>query len=238
LLTSPHALTPKPSSKAVVIFGNGGIASLAWYCLTHDSPHKVLAFTLNQDYLHQSITGDPTHEGLPLVPFEQLASMYPAEQVSLLLALGNREINGLRRARYDQAKAMGYSLLTYVSSRAITWPDLRTGDNCMVYEQTVIQPFATIGNNVIIRSSVHVSHHCEIGNHCYIAPGVTLSGNVKLGEQVFLGVGSVVRDGVTLADRTFVGAGSVVVADTEPGCAYVGNPARKIAKSSFDITTT
>lgn len=224
------------SARPVVIFGQSSVASLAWYCLTHDSPHTVQAFTVDRAYLPATDPDSATHEGLPLLAFEQLPDLYPPGQVSLLLPLGHRRINGLRRERFEQAQRMGYDLISYVSSRATTWPDLCIGQHCMVYENTVIQPFARIGDNVIIRSSVHISHHCQIGNHSFLAPGVTLSGNVTVGEQVFLGVGSTVRDGIRLADRTFVGAGAVVVADTEPDGVYLGNPARKITKTSLEVT--
>ena len=54
----------------------------------------------------------------------------------------------LRRERQlegiAQAKAKGYALRTYVSSKATVWPDLALGENCFILEQNVIQPFARI----------------------------------------------------------------------------------------------
>ena len=34
----------------VVMFGLGQLSSLAWYCLTHDSPHEIVAFTVDGAY--------------------------------------------------------------------------------------------------------------------------------------------------------------------------------------------
>jgi sugar O-acyltransferase (sialic acid O-acetyltransferase NeuD family) len=218
-------------SRDVVLFGADTFASLAWYCLSHDSPHRVRGFTVDRAFLRAE-----RHEDLPVTPFDELPSRYPPGEVSLLIPLGYHAINGLRRARYEAAKALGYHFISYVSSRASVWPDLCIGDNCLIYEQAVIQPFARIGSNVIIRSSAHVSHHCLIADHAFVAAGATFGGNVSLGEQAFVGVGAVLRDGLRIAPRSFIGAGAVVVGDTEADGVYVGNPARKTGRSALQVT--
>ena len=147
-----------------------------------------------------------------------------------------RAINGLRRDRFKMAKAQGYDFASYVCSRASTWPDLHIGDNTLIFEQAIIQPFARIGDDVIIRSGAHISHHCQVNSHAFIAAGVTLGGNVTVGEQSFVGVGATLRDGLNIAPRSFIGAGAVVVADTEADGVYVGNPARKTLRNSLDVT--
>jgi len=215
----------------VVVFGNTSFASLAAYCLTHDSPYQVTAFTVDRAYI-----GSGSHEGLPVVAFDELANDYPPAEVRLLIPLGYHAINGLRRDRYLAAKALGYEFISYVSSRASTWPDLQVGENCLIYEHAIIQPYARIGDNVIIRSGAHISHHCQVGDHAFVAAGVTLGGNVSLGEQAFVGLGAVLRDGVTIAPRTFIGAGAVVVGNTDTDGVYVGNPARKLDKTAGRVT--
>jgi len=219
------------SSQNVVIFGTNSLSSLAWYCLTHDSPYQVMAFTVDAAYL-----STPVHEGLPVVPFEEIKEHYPPETFRLLVPVGFNAINGLRRERYEKAGSMGYEFVHYVSSHTNTWPDFHIGDNCLIYESTIIQPFATIGDNVIIRSGVHISHHCQLADHVFVAAGVTLGGHVKVGEQAFLGLGAIVRDGITIAERSFIGAGAVVISDTESDAVYVGSPARKTARCSLEVT--
>lgn len=216
---------------SVVVFGTERLSSLAWYCLTHDSPYQVVAFTVDAAFMRNKL-----HEGLPVVPFEELAAHYPPGEFRLLIPLGFHAINGLRRDRYLAAKAQGYDFVSYVSSRASVWPDLNVGENCLIYEHAIIQPFASIGNNVIVRSSAHISHHCQIADHVFIAAGVTLGGNVKVGAQAFIGLAAVLRDGLAIAERSFVGAGAVVLGDTEPDGVYVGNPAKKIARSASQVT--
>lgn len=215
----------------LILFGNNTFSSLAWYCLTQDSSYEVVAFTVDRAFMRSDV-----HEGLPVVPFEDMEQSHPPGDVSLLLSIGYHAINGLRRARYTQAKAMGYKFASYVSSRASVWPDLQLGENCLIYEGAVIQPFARIGDNAIIRSRAHISHHCTVADHAFIAAGATLGGNATVGEQTFVGLGAVVRDGIALAERSFIGTGAVVIAATEADGVYVGNPARKSERSSLQVS--
>ena len=98
----------------VVIFGLGSFASLAWYVLEHDSPHRVVAFTADRAYC----TGDRLHD-LPVVPFDALEQHFAPSQVCMLLALGGQRVNGLRSERFRAAKQRGYGFVSYVSSRAM-----------------------------------------------------------------------------------------------------------------------
>lgn len=217
--------------RPVVIFGNEMSASLAWYCLLHDSSYRVAAFTVDQAYL----SGD-SYEGLPLVPFETLETRYPPSDYRLLIPMGYQRINGVRRARYEAAKQRGYTFVNYISSRASVWPDLQVGENVLIYEHAVIQPFASIGDNCIIRSGAHISHHCRIASHAFVAAQVAMGGEGHIGEQAFVGVGAVLRDRIRVAERTFIGAGAVVLQPTEADGTYVGNPARKLAKSALETS--
>jgi sugar O-acyltransferase (sialic acid O-acetyltransferase NeuD family) len=215
----------------IVIFGNSSFASAAWYCVTHDSPYHAVAFTVDQAYLKAS-----EHEGLPVVPFEHLEDYYPPDKVKLLIPLGFRNINGLRRDRYNTARNRGYDFVSYVASSATVWPDMQIGENCLIFENVVIQPFTRIGNNVIIYSGVNIGHHGVIGSHSFIAAGATFGGNVTVSEQVFVGLGASIRDGINLAEQSFIGAGSVIVSDTEVCSAYIGNPAHKINRTALEVS--
>lgn len=214
--------------RPVIIFGNQLSASLAWYCLKHDSTMQVAGFTV--DAARQTTNH---FEGLPLIAFESLEAFFPPQDYRLLIPMGFVHVNGIRRSRYEQAKQRGYTLASYVSSRASIWPDLLVGDNVLIYEHAIIQPFARIGNNCIIRSGAHVSHHCQLGDHVFVSAEVALASSCHVGDQAILGVGCVLRDGLHVAERSFVGAGAVLVADTEADAVYVGNPARKVSKSAL-----
>ena len=217
--------------RPVVIFGNLRSASLAWYCLLHDSSYKVAGFTVDAAYITS-----PQFEGLPLVPFETLEAHYLPADYRLLIPMGYHQINGVRRARYEQARQRGYAFASYVSSRASVWPDLTIGDNVLIYEHAIIAPFARIGNNCIIRSGAHISHHCEVASHAFVGAEVAMAGEGSVGEQAFVGVGAVLRDRIRIAERSFIGAGAVVMQDTMADGVYVGNPARKTHQTALEAS--
>lgn len=209
----------------VVIFGAGPFASLAWYCLTHDSPYEVVGFTVDADYL----TERELH-GLPVVDFAALEHAFGPEDHQILLPVSAHGQNALRRDRYLSAKARGYACASWISSRAVTWPDLACGDNAMVFEGAIVQPFARIGSNTIVRSGCHVSHHAVVEDHCFLAPRACLGGGAVIKERCFVGLNATIRDNITLAPGCFIAAGAVVTADTEPDGLYMGVPARRVAR--------
>lgn len=211
----------------VVLFGDGSFASLAWYCLSHDTDRDLAGFVVDAKYRAREVFHD-----LPVVDFEHLESRFPPDTHELLLTIGPQEMNCVRKARYLAAKSIGYAFSTYVSSRATTWPDLSVGENSMIFEGTVIQPFARIGVNTIVRSGVHISHHNEVGDHCFISAGACFGGRAKVGSSCFVGLNATIRDGVTISDGCFIAAGALVTKNTDPDGLYIGVPARRAPKNA------
>jgi UDP-3-O-[3-hydroxymyristoyl] glucosamine N-acyltransferase len=121
----------------------------------------------------------------------------------------------LRADKYHAAKGKGYRLISYVSSRATTWPGFRCGDNCFIFEDNTIQPFVEIGSNVVLWSGNHIGHHSVIKDHVFITSQVVISGACTIEEYSFLGVNSTIRDETIVARETLVGAGALILQDTK-----------------------
>ena len=205
----------------VVIFGNGNWAQLAHFHLTHDSPYEVAAFTADAEFV-----GTTEYQGLPLVPFEEILDHYPPDQCKMFVALGYRRLNEVRAKKCQEVKGKGYGLISYVSSRSKKWGDLNVGENCFIFPDVTISPFATVGNNVIVAEYTLVAHHSSVGDHCFIASHSVVSGSVTIEPYCFLGAGATLGDGIRLARRTVVGAGTTVVKDTVEDGVYICPPAR------------
>lgn len=199
----------------VVIFGVGDFAQVAHVYLTRDSEHDVAGFTVHSTYITS-----PTLLGLPVVPFEKLASHFSPDEYSMFIAVGFRKLNRARTEIYDICKALGYQLITFVSSKATHWGSIGIGDNCFVFENNIIQPFVTIGNNVIIWCGNHIGHHSRIGNNCFIASHAVIPGHVTIGDNCFIGVNATLRDGITVAPNCIIGAGTLILKDTSPNEVY------------------
>lgn len=215
----------------VVIFGDGGLTSLAWYMLTHDSPHEVAGFTVDGTFLQRNIL-----HGLPVVAFEEVEKHFPPESIAMMVPLGARDLNRLREEKHRSGKAKGYRFISYVSSRALTWPDLTIGENCILSEGSIVQPFVKIGDGVRVSAGTKVLHHAVIGDNCFLSTDACIGSMTDIGERCFLGYNSTIRDGIAIAPRCIIAAGAVVTADTEENGVYVGVPAKRRSKPADSMT--
>lgn len=208
------------ANKQLVIFGSAEIAELAYYYFSNDSDYCVVAFTVDDNYVDADIL-----LGLPLVPFSQVLKRFPPADYEMHIALSYSRLNQLRQEKYEQAKASGYKLASYVCSKSATWPGLVIGDNCFILENQTIQPTVKIGNNVMIWSGNHLGHGSKIGNHTYISSHVVISGHCTIGERCFFGVNATVKDFTVIGSDCFIGMDASVTGDLSDGAVAVGSSA-------------
>ena len=194
----------------VVIFGVSQWAELAHFYLTHDSPHEVVAFTLDREYLEHR-----EYKGLPVVAFDELERHYPPANYQLFIPMSFKRMNHARAEKYEQTKAKGYELVSYVSSKATVWPGFKCGENCFIFEDNTIQPFVELGSNIVMWSGNHIGHHSRIMDHVMITSHVVISGCCTIEPYCFFGVNATVRDETVVARETLVGAGVVILKDTK-----------------------
>lgn len=215
----------------VVIFGATEMALISHFYLTHDSPYDVVAFTVDRDYIkEETLSG-----GLPVVPFEDIESIYPPSEYKMLVAIFYGKVNRTRAEKYYQAKAKGYELISWISSKATTWPGLLVGDNCFIFENNVIQPFAEIGNNVIIWCGSQIGHHAIIKDHCFLAAHTVVLGYATVEPYCFLGANSTIRDSVTIAKECVIGAGALILEDTQERATYKSTSAELLPIPSDEL---
>ncbi|MBS1575518.1 MAG: acetyltransferase [Bacteroidetes bacterium] len=199
------------ANKDVIIFGTGQLASLAHFYLKYDSPYNVAAFTVDKSYKQSDV-----FEEKPVIAFEEVEKHYSPLLFSMFLPVSFKRMSHLRREKFETAKAKGYKCISYVSSKATTWPDLQVGENCFIFEDNTIQPFVKIGNNCVLWSGNHIGHHTEIKDHVFITSQVVISGCCTIEEHSFLGVNSTVRDETIIGKETLIGMGAVITKDTLP----------------------
>ena len=218
----------KEPKEEIVIVGAGEFAEIAYEYFTYDSPYDVVAFSVEKDYLEKEELFE-----LPVVPFEELENVYGPEKYKVFVAVTSTQLNRVRTKLYKAAKRKGFSAVSYVSSKAFVWKNVKIGENCFIFENNVIQYYVVVGNNVIMWSGNHVGHRANISDNCFVSSHVVISGYCDVGENSFLGVNSCIADFTKIAKDCIVGAGSVIIKGTEEGKVYVGNPAKPLEKSSF-----
>lgn len=216
--------------KKLILFGDGQIAAVAWSYFTHDSDYEVVGFTVDRHYLKAT-----TFLGLPVVPFDEVRSRFPPNDHDMFVSVSYQKMNALREEKYNEAKAMGYWFAKFISPKAIVSPDAVVGENTIIMEANVVQPFVKIGNNCILWCGNHIGHHTEIGDHNFLASHVVISGSVKVGTNCFFGVNATVRDNVEIGNRCIIGAGTMILGNTQSDEVYVGPRSHPIHKKSNEI---
>jgi len=239
---APHAGTgyqirSEPRSERVVIVGAGVVGALALEYFAYDSPHEVVAFSAEREFITTE-----TFCGLPVVPFDKLATAYPPTEYQAFVAVAASPsvtvLNRVRRRLYGAVKAIGYSCVSYISSRAaFISPTAQIGENTIVAEGNSLHHMARVGNNTILLSGVHVGHRSVIEDDCFFSSQVAIAGDCRVGRGSFLGISSSVAFRITVAEECLIGAGAVIIKDTTPRQVYSGNPARPIGGDSLARST-
>jgi sugar O-acyltransferase (sialic acid O-acetyltransferase NeuD family) len=213
----------------LVIYGTGETADIAYEYFTHDSPYEVVAFTVERRYRNED-----SFCGLPVVDFEDVTRLYPPSGHEAFVAVSYNKLNRIRAKYYRQIKEKGYRCASYISSRAFVWHNATIGENCMIFENNVIQHHVKIGDNVILWSGNHVGHRTVIKDHAYLSSHCVISGFCEIGEYSFLGVNSTYNDNIRVGRDNVIGSGALIVKNTEDGKLMIGAPAKPSAKSSYE----
>ena len=203
--------------KKIIIFGDSAFAEIAYEYFTHDSSYDVAAFTVSRRYLKSN-----RFHKLPVVPFENIETIYNPKEYDMHVALVYNTLNRTRAKFYEEAKVKGYKLANYISSKAFVWPNVKMGDNVFIFEDNTVQPFVTIGSNVVLWSGNHIGHHSKIGNHIFVSSHVVISGFCEVGDYSFLGVNSTVVNNIKVGKDCLIGAGAIITQNTGDGKLFKG----------------
>jgi sugar O-acyltransferase (sialic acid O-acetyltransferase NeuD family) len=195
-------------TQKLIIVGDSAFAEIAYEYFTHDSDYEVVAFSVEKDFLKKS-----SLFGLPVVPFETLEQVYEPGDHKVYVASVYTQLNRLRTRLSREAKAKGFALASYVSSRAFVWSNVEIGEHCFIFEDNTVQPFVKIGNNVVLWSGNHIGHHSTIRDNCFVSSHVVISGFVEVGEACFLGVNSTIVNNVRIGRDCWLGPNVTIVKD-------------------------
>lgn len=206
----------------IIIYGAGPFAELMHYHFAHDSDYKVVAFCLDKTYISEE-----SFCNLPIVPFEQINDLYPADQYRMFVAIGYSNMRN-RSIMFNKAKEKGYRLINFISKKAIIRENLIMGENNVILSSCDIEPFVAIGNNNVFWTGSIVGHHAVIGDHNYFSGGSGVGGNCIVGNLCFLGNAALMVNNLVIADETYMISGAIILKNTEKAGKYHGNPSKLI----------
>ena len=216
--------------KKLVIFGADDFAQLARFYFDADSEYSVCGFVVDPKYRKEE-----SFNGLPLISSDELESRFPAAGYDMFIAIAYTHLNEVREQKYHEFRNKGYTLATYISSKATCWHEGNEfGDNVFIFEDNTIQPYVHIGADTVLWSGNHIGHHASIGNHVFIASHAVLSGHTVIGDNSFIGVNATVNDHIIIAPRNVIGSGALITRDTEPDSIYKARWTDKYEKDVKD----
>src|SRR6185437_5783890 len=173
----------------LIVVGNSAFAEIAHEYFEADTEYEVVGFSVERAYLKETKLA-----GLPVVPFEELEQSFPPGEHDVYVAATYTQLNRLRTRLANAAKARGYSLASYISSRAFVWQNVELGEHCFIFEDNTVQPFVKLGRNVVLWSGNHIGHHSTIRDNTFVSSHVVISGFCTIGENCFLGVNATIAN--------------------------------------------
>ena len=213
-------------NRKLVIYGNGDLGALMSHYFKTDSYYEVVAFSADKKYITE-----PEIKGIPVVPFEEVQEKYPSSDHDMFVAMGYTCMRA-REKMYIRAKEAGYTLASYISSKAIVDTTNVLGDNNAILQGAVLEPFSIIGSNNVVYTNAVICHHAVVGSHNFLAAQVLIGGCSTVGDLCFFGFKATVLQKLQVADETLVGAHSLLRTNTDPCTLYIGCPATEAGEHS------
>ena len=138
----------------IVIIGAGKLAEELYSYITYDSSDEVVAFAVDKDFITRKDLF-----GVPIIDIKNIKDMYPRSEFKALVVIGYQNINKVRASKFQEIKDLGYTCISYISSKAINVGNIPIGENCKILENNKIKTTVKFGNNNILLCGNHIGHH-------------------------------------------------------------------------------
>ena len=196
-------------SDNIIIWGNSNFAELIYNYIKTDNRYTVAAFCVDDKYALSQNFCD-----LPLIKYSQLKS-FPPSKYKFFVAIGYTKINSVRKEVYMRLKELNYEFISYIHPSNIIANNSQVGENCMLLENNVIEPYAIIEDNVFIWGNSFISHNIKIKKHSFVAAGTVIGGYTEIGEESFIGLNTTLKDKINIGKKCLIGAGSIILKNLE-----------------------
>lgn len=216
--------------KNIIIFGPNDLGRLLKFYIDTTDKRNIVAFTVDREYMESE-----SFLGLPVIPFDEIETYFSPDEYEILLAIGNKRMNEIRKNKFFECKQKGYTIASYIHPNcSFHCEDI--GEGNIFLEKCMIYPFSKIGNGNLCWDHVLISHDCKVGDFNTFSSYADLCGYVTIGNNGYFGKHCILNDGMNVSDYTLVGAGAYAKKDTKEYDVIV--PARSVVldtKKSTDL---
>lgn len=207
-------------TKKLIIFGNSDFAVLMKYYIENYTNYHISNFCVDREYLQQDYI-----DNIAVLPFDELfLHEHPHDEYEFFIAIGYNHLNSIREKKYLQLKSMGYSFANFIHPEAYVDKTAYIGDNCLILENSVVQPFSKIGSNTFIWASSTICHNSVVGENCFIASNCCVNGFVTIGNNCFIGANAVIRDKLTISNNSLIGSGCTILENITQSTGWKAQP--------------
>lgn len=215
--------------KKVVLAGNAVTAEILNSYLCSDNRYEVAGLTVDDEHIDKGGI-----EGITTVGLSRLQATFPADEFSVVMAVGYNDLNRVRESIFKRLKDMGYTIEAYVHPDARVYTDHPPGEGCVILPSAVVEPHARVGANTMIWCNVTIAHHSHVDENCWVAAGTVLSGQARVLRNSFVGVNATVVNEITVSEYNIIGAGALITRDTRPNSVHLARSAEPFRYSSED----
>lgn len=216
--------------RQIIIFGITDFARELTYYLETDSGDQVVAYTLNKEYIKEE-----TFNGRKLIPYEDLHQFYSKDDVEILITIGYRQMNDIRKNIFQMCKKDNWKIASFIHS-SVRNMSIRMGEGNIILENVDLRYESEIGDGNILLTGTCISHNTKIGNFNYFVGG-HIGGYSVAGNNNFVGIRSIIQNNVNIGDYNVIDAG-VCLSKTIDNTNLVQASNIKIKKLDKDIITT
>lgn len=207
----------------LIIYGIGDFAKLMQYYFESETEYQVVAFCVDKKYISNA-----TYNNVPVISFEDISKTHPSTDCHMFIAIGYKSMRS-RSSIFRKVKDKKYHLASFLSKHAHYDDSNTIGENCILLQGSILEPFARVDDNSFINTGVIICHHAHIKSHCFIAAGSLVGGYSVIGFNCFIGFRASLAQKLRLADETLLGAHSLCLSNTQKHSMYIGAPAKLIS---------
>jgi len=209
--------------KKIIVFGIDNAISKQLYFETQkygEDKFAIEAFCVDKEYKTSDF-----YCGKKVLSLDELQEQYQQKDINLISTVLTPRPKMLI---YDKLKGLGYSFANYISPLSDVCPDVKMGENNIIFSFSIVGFDVKLGNSNTIWNAVILDHNANVGSGNFFAGGSKMAGNVTVGSNCWIGTNSTIMGHLNIADETLIGAGATVIRDTQKCTTYVGVPAKAI----------
>ena len=85
--------------KNIIIFGPNDLGRLLKFYIDTTDKRNIVAFTVDREYMESE-----SFLGLPVIPFDEIETYFSPDEYEILLAIGNKRMNEIRKNKFFECK--------------------------------------------------------------------------------------------------------------------------------------